>query len=98
MKKLEKIVKAKVEGEDKETKVTVSLGASLAEAVKIEGEEKVYAKYVRMTVTDACNAERVALKGGEARLKRKKIKELAEKLLGNDSLMSKVQKELGITL
>jgi len=96
--KLDKVVKAKVEGVDREVEIRVDIASNLKEAIKVEGEEKVYTKYVRCTVTDACNAERVALKGGEARMKRKKLKDLASKLLDDPSLMKRVQEELGIEL
>lgn len=96
--KVDRVVKATVEGKAKESEIAITIPANLKEAVKVDGEEKVYKYYVRMLITDKTNAERVALKGGEARMKRKKLKDLASKLLDDPSLMRKVQEELGIEL
>jgi len=98
MLKVDKVVKATVEGEAKESTISVNIPANHKEMVKVLGEGTYYKLAVRMLVIDKTNAERVALKGGEARMKRKKLKDLASKLLDDPGLMKKVQEELGIEL
>lgn len=98
MKNLEKVVKATVNGEAQEHTLTVEIPEDHPEAVEVYGEEEVYKGFVRMLVTDKTNAERVAMKGGEAKLKRKKVKDLIAKLMDDPDLLDKVQKKTGIEL
>lgn len=95
---VEKVVKATVNGEAKEKAVTVSTPESIKEAIDKFGKEKVLGYFVRMLVTDKTNAERVIMKGGEAKEKRVKEKALLEAILADDDLRARVAEETGIEL
>ena len=81
--------------DEKVSTVTLKVPGTLKEAEKMYGEEKLLKLANRMAKADKLNAERVALKGGEAKIKRKKVKELASKLLEDEDLMARIAEELG---
>ena len=88
-------VKTTVEGEEKESALTVSVPESLSEASKEWGKEETFTLAARMFRLDKTNAERVALRGGEAKLARKEANDLAKQLLSNPELLAKIKAELG---
>ena len=98
MKEVEKVVKATVNGEAQEHVIKVSIPEDLGEASDQLGEDGVYTRIVRTLITDACNAERVAMKGGEAKVRRKAIKDLVAKLLEDPDLLAKVERKTGVSL
>jgi len=98
MKDIEKVVKATVNGEAKEEELTVSAPEDHAEATKEWGKEAFYNLAVRMYVTDKTNALRVIMKGGEAKEKRAKVKQLLEAILADDDLKARLAEETGIEL
>lgn len=88
------------EGEAKESQLTLSMPENVQEAKKVwgidqEGLEKVFTLACRMYVLDKTNAERVALRGGEAKLARKEASDLAKQLLADPELLAKIKKQLG---
>jgi len=98
MKDIEKTVKATVNGEAKEQACVVSVPETLKEATDEYGKEKVLGYFVRMLVTDKTNAQRVIMKGGEAKEKRAKVKQLLEAILADDDLKARLAEETGIEL
>jgi hypothetical protein len=98
VKKLTKTVKATVNGKVKEEEITISVPESEKEAVKEYGEEQVLAYVESCLVTDAMNSTRAALKGGEAREKRAKMKALFEALMEDEDLRARVAEETGIDI
>jgi len=93
-----KTVKATVNGEKKEVEITVTVPESLKEAVDEFGKEKVLKYFNRMLITDKTNAQRVIMKGGEAKEKRAKVKQLLEAILADDDLKARLAEETGIEL
>jgi len=83
------------EGESKESQVTLSMPEDLAEASKEWSKVSVFKLACRMYVLDKTNAERVALRGGEAKLARKEANDLAKQLLANPEMLEKIKKQLG---
>ena len=87
-------VKTTVEGESKESALTVSVPESLSEASKEWGKEETFKLAVRMFRLDKTNAERVALRGGEAKLARKEASDMAKQILADPELYAKIKAEL----
>lgn len=93
-----KVVKATVNGEKKEVEFTIPIPEDYAEATKVWGKEGLYALGVRMFLTDKTNAQRVIMKGGEAKEKRAKMKTLLDAIMADDDLKARVSEETGIDL
>lgn len=98
MEEVKREVKTGTGEAEKISVVTLNQPTTLKEATKEYGEEKLVKLANRMALTDRLNAERVALKGGEAKLKRKKIKDLASKLLEDPDLAERLAEEMDIEL
>lgn len=98
MEEVKREVKTGTGAEEKISTVTVNQPVNLKEALKEYGEEKLVILANRMSLTDRLNAERVALKGGEAKIKRKKVKDLAAKLIDDPDLMERLAEEMDIEL
>ncbi|KKN52564.1 hypothetical protein LCGC14_0611160 [marine sediment metagenome] len=82
------------EGEAKESQVTLSMPEDLTEASREWSKDSVFKLACRMFVLDKTNAERVALRGGEAKLARKEASDLAKQLLADPELLAKIKKQL----
>lgn len=82
------------EGESKESQVTLSMPEDIGEATKEWGKEATFKYACRMFTLDKTNAERVALRGGEAKLARKEANDLAKQLLADPDLLAKIKKQL----
>lgn len=93
-------VRTTVDGEAKEKIIDVSLPESVKEAREEwgkdnEGNEKLLVLACRMFTLDKTNAERVVLRGGEAKVARKEANDLAKQLLANPELLAKIKRQIG---
>lgn len=98
MKDITKLVKATIEGKVKEDTIQISIPEHLTESIQKFGEDTVYKIFIRTLITDKCNIHRLAMKGGEAKLKRQKEKQLLEKMLTDPDLRTEVAKLANIDL
>lgn len=83
-----------VEGEEKTKELELSVPENLAEATREWGKEETYSLALRMFKLDKSNAERVVLRGGEAKAKRSEASKLAKVLLADPELMERYKKEV----
>ena len=88
-------VRTVVEGEAKESQVTLDVPENFGEMAREWEKADIYKLALRMYVLDKTNAERVALRGGEAKLARKEANDLAKQLLADPELLAKIKKQLG---